>query len=444
MNRLLLLAVLACGSNREAAPRPEPEPIRETPQVEAVPDAPSCEPGWASPFTPDTGQLNRNLAALQKIEAGELEAARTDLEALIAEAPGYDSARFNLACALAKLGLTDEARTHLEALLCADLPTNLPRARSDEDLSALRSEVDAIATRLLPLYRDTEGTPLVAFGGTLIERASPSPPNLHWSQSGLWTGTRFVPVGPRQQARERDGEPPLLASTIAGDLVIGVESVSSAAEAEYLPPLKVSVTRAFEGEELHARRYDLSQDEYFDVSVGAVDGRAWIGFESHFRGAPPPRREWIDDGSRLSATPTASMRLGMQTWAPHVDDTHVEVMRRRELRLEGTTLTLDRRHATNTLRAIEQDPWIVLHSYAIGDCGETDRYFVQMVERSSGRVRWEEAGEGQVLLRFHEGALWIQKNDALFVLSDPARNDRIALPAGLGLSSRWYAFNPMC
>lgn len=441
----VLLLIVGCGS-REAEPEPKREPpVVETPTPPApTPEPPPCEPGWSTPFTPSAAQLNHNRRALSRLAADDVEGARAELAALLDDVPAYDSARFNLACALARLDRDAEARDELETLLCRDLPTNLPRARSDEDLADLRSDVDTIAERVLPRYRETEGTPLVAFGKTEVGSDFQAP-NLFWSQSGIWTGARFVPAAPRQQARQRNGEQPLLASTVIGDVAVEVESVASAAEMAYLPPLEVRVTKLFEGEQIAERRYDLSQDEYYDVSVGAVDGRAWIGFEAHFDDGPAPRIEWIDDASRLSTRRDPAMQLGTQTWAPALRPSSHVVRRRRELQVGARTIELDRRHrALNGTHVIGSRPLALVISSAVGDCGSPDRWVLEMVDTTAGTTLWKADGEGQVLVRFHDGKLWMQLNDSLFVLPDPRRDERTALPNGLGLSSTWYSFNPMC
>ena len=445
MSLMLVLCLAGCDSP-ESTPEPQPEePVEApTPPRPATPEPPTCEPGWATPFTPSAANLRQNRRALSKLSGDDLEGARDELVALLADAPDYDSARFNLACTLARLDRDDEARAELETLLCRDLPTNLPRARSDDDLRGLRGELDAIAERLLPRYRETEGTPLVAFGKTEVG-AGFEAPHLHWNQSGLWTGERFVPAAPRQQARRRGGERPLLASALADEVAVLVEGVSSSAEVEHLPPMKVTVTKLFEGEEITHRSYDLSQKEYFDVVVGAVDGRAWIGFEAHFDGAPPPRIEWVDDRSPLTARPDPVLALGMQTWAPAAPTSSHEVRRQRELRVGEHSFELDRRHrAMNDSAVLASDPLALVVSEAVGDCGSPDRWVLELVDTRAGDTLWKAHGEGQVLARFLGDALWMQSEDELFVLPDPTRDERNALPPGFGLSSTWVAFNPMC
>lgn len=446
MRWCLLALVLACGSNEADAPKREAPPVETptpTPTPTTTPAPTPCEPGWSTAFTPTADQLASNRRALARLADDDVEGARIELTTLVDAAPDYDSARFNLACTLARLDRDEEARALLETLLCRDLPTNLPRARADEDLRDLRGDVDTIASRVLPRYRETEGVALVAFGKTEVGGDFHAP-HLHWNQSGLWTGERFVPAGPRQQARHRE-HPPLLASAIAGDVVVLAESVSSSAEMDFLPPVAVTAVKIFEGDEIAQRRFDVSQEEYYGIAIGAVDGRAWIGFEGFGDDAPAPRVQWIDDGSRIATLPEGSLDMGMQTWAPSAA-TSSHRASRRGLRVGETTIALDARHRrmNGPPHVLGSGPLALAVSEAVGDCGVRDRWVIEMVDTAAGSSLWNAHGEGQVLLRFYDGKLWMQLNDALFVLPDPRRDERTPLPAGLGLSSTWYSFNPMC
>lgn len=107
-----------------------------------------------------------NAKGLEHHRAGRFEAASERFAAAIATSPDHDLARFNLACALTKLGRVDEAAAELATLLVRDPVRFVPRLRSDGDLAALReapqgtrleaAAVDALAA-LEAAYRGAIG-----------------------------------------------------------------------------------------------------------------------------------------------------------------------------------------------------------------------------------------------------------------------------------------------
>lgn len=81
-----------------------------------------------------------NTAALVAHGAGSYEAARDGFARASALAPAWSTPRFNLACALARLGDLDGAAEAIEPALLRDLPETLERLARDPDLEPLRVE----------------------------------------------------------------------------------------------------------------------------------------------------------------------------------------------------------------------------------------------------------------------------------------------------------------
>ena len=147
----LVAIVVGCG---EEAPSPAVTP----PVVEAVPEPPTsnepapralprCEAlGRTSiPDVPSRDARRTNREGLTAHERGDHAAALASFERALELAPDYENARFNEACALARLGRIDEAWERVQALACADLPSFAPRVLRDPDLEGVRAAHDVAA-----------------------------------------------------------------------------------------------------------------------------------------------------------------------------------------------------------------------------------------------------------------------------------------------------------
>lgn len=455
--RLLLVFVLACGSSSDesASPTPTPTPeaeVLEPTEVEAeaeVVEVP-CDIGYAAPFSPTRAHLRSSRAALAMHRRGEFAEAASAFAALAAEAPEYGSARFNLACAQTKLGQLEEAKATLAQLFCEDLPTNLPRALGDEDLEPLRAELTTLGSAMVERYREASagGVTLVAFGQTgfgdgLPEEGDPET-LLLWSQPGFWNNQRFVPAGPRQQGRSSDSRP-MFPSFVGEDRVVQVQTISSSAESDFLPPLRIIERSLFDGVVRSEERFDESQNEFYGVFIGVHEAQTYVRFD--------PRREELPHRTLALATrrvmpnppmESARIKFGMSQWTTHDLPADVE-LHGHGIRYGTRSIGLDSRHHRMFGKHLitNADVAVVLSSN-VGDCGSPDRYIIEAVDLESGATLWKEAGEGQRLVQFQDGHLWIQTNDAFFICEDPRENVCTELPTGFGLSSLFLAFNPMC
>lgn len=409
----------------------------------------ACNIGYAAPFTPTRAQLRSSRLALAMHRRGDFDDAVQAFAALVAEAPGYGSARFNLACSQARAGQLPEAKATLVTLFCEDLPTNLPRALGDEDLAPLRSDMEALGAALVPRYREASagGVFLVAFGRTgLGDGGDYAQTELVWSQPGLWKDQTFVPAGPRQQSRTTDYTTPMFPSFVTGDRVVQVETVSSSAEADFLPPLHVVERTLFDGVTRSEARFDESQNEIYGVHIGVRDGQTYVRFDAGTGDAE--HRTNVLATRRVMPNPpmeSAQIEFGMSRWTPTGPSAAVVSQNRRTLRFETRTLELDAAHRRLSNTRVITDAGVALvYSSNVGDCGYPDRYLAEALDLTTGTSLWKESGEGQRLFHFQGGQLWMQTEDALLVFEDPRQNEGTPLPAGLGLSSLFLAFNPMC
>ena len=99
-----------------------------------------------------------NRTALRAHHLGDYAASLAGFTEALVASPGYAMARFNQACALARLGRTDEAEALMMTLLAEDLPTFAQRFLDDDDLSSLREgqhnvRLRAAIEQLLPVMQ---------------------------------------------------------------------------------------------------------------------------------------------------------------------------------------------------------------------------------------------------------------------------------------------------
>jgi hypothetical protein len=412
----------------------------------------TCDIGYPSPFTPTNTHLRASRAGLAMHRRGEFAEAASAFAAVAADAPGYGSARFNLACAQTRAGQLEDAKTTLTQLFCEDLPTNLPRALSDEDLEPLRADIEALGSALVRRYREASagGVSLVAFGRTGLGDGDPAEgypeTELLWSQPGLWQSGRFVPAGPRQQRRSTGSPEPMFPSFVAEDRVVQVDTVSSSAEADFLPPLRVIERSLFDGVVRSDERFDESQNDFYGVFMGVHDGQTYVRFDPR-RNEPAPHRTLDLSTRRVMPNPpmqSARIGFGMSQWTT-IDRPSNLMLSGRTLHHGTQSIEVDARHRRmHGKRVLAAAGVAIVHSSNVGDCGHPDQYLVEVMDLETGATLWKEHGEGQRLLQFHDDQLWMQTNDAFFVFEDPRQNERTQLPAGLGLSSLFLAFNPMC
>ncbi len=198
----LLVPVLVATLAIAAAPAPPPAADAAD---AAEPPAPTPI-GWASVPGPVLAEADAaNRAALERHRAGDYSGARAGFEEALAAAPEFALARYNLACALSRLGETEGAAAQLETLLTADLTHYRRRLDDDPDLEALRrsphlARLHAHIDALLPRWRDAvaRGVPAVAWRAAARAEAGKARARQLVRAGVLVPEThRFVPLGPR-------------------------------------------------------------------------------------------------------------------------------------------------------------------------------------------------------------------------------------------------------
>lgn len=166
--------------------------------AEAPADAPAPLPPGAPlghaaiPERPSDAARRANANGLTAHRAADYEASSGKFAEAVKLASGYDLARYNLACALGRLGRHAEAATELEALLRRDLPSYAPRLAEDPDLETLRAAPEGaklveLAAALRPAWAAAVRT-----GIPVVARVSG-----RW-QAGVYVldERRFLPVAP--------------------------------------------------------------------------------------------------------------------------------------------------------------------------------------------------------------------------------------------------------
>lgn len=178
-----LLVLLSCTATpppgRDASePAVEASPPQEvTPSAAEEPPPPSTPPaialsdiGWQRrPQISGTARAH-NRKALRRHKAGDYADARTGFAKAVEVSPDHDMARFNLACALTRLGELEAARDALSRVLHRDLMRFQGRWTDDADLEALRASehaatIDALIGRLRTAYETAhdDGVPTYFF-----------------------------------------------------------------------------------------------------------------------------------------------------------------------------------------------------------------------------------------------------------------------------------------
>jgi hypothetical protein len=307
----LTLVALGCGSGEEptspsasSAPAPPlaPSPPPLTLQAETAATEPAEPPARLvigveqlaeALSTGDRAALQRALAVHR---SGDYAASEAAFRAFAEAHPAYLMARFNHACALARLGRTGEARALYESLLVLDLPTFGPRLDTDEDLAALREgehgrALSAWRARAMDAYSRAlrDGAAVVHEVVELRDEAvDPSQgADRVTVHAGVWLAAerRFVPMGPRVSSSSHSGIPGLIVlSASVLDRALGVVIAfwgegADAEGADYITAAHVAAWRAGVGTELASQHAPcVSEGHCSFPELHATDGGVAVRF----------------------------------------------------------------------------------------------------------------------------------------------------------------------
>jgi len=459
----------ACGCDRArpaqhaantppAAPTP-PASVQTltplTPPASPHAGAPPCAAlGYAAaPRSPTKVAQALNLLALAEHRAGRYESSARGFESALELEPTYAAARFNLACALARLERLDEARRAIHTLLCEDLPSYAPRLTSDPDLEPLRAELSALVPAIARQYAAAaaSGASLVAGGTDLVEER----PESAWIQAGIWShgARRFVPMGPRVREGTTTSSPswPIAAAHFDADRMRSLVVTMQGNDAEgdlALARVHIQTFVAPTGEVELDVRPALGETYLLEVALAETGANVYLPGWQH--GPRPVVRSVSVTMPRIQATGLEGtrLRLGPVSWSPATPASGYEIVGdalrtpRGEVRLGAGHRALDR----HTVRATSDASVAFAVSSRWGDCGFRDRYVIDRVERS-GVVTRIAGGAGQPHLELGlDGAVYLQVGAELrrWPAATSAASASEVLPTGFGLSSQPDDFNPYC
>lgn len=139
----LALMSTACAPRQDIVPDPEPVRVEEPPpKPRPVPVRWSVsieELGWDEvPDEPPKDAFRSNTEGWKLHQEGNWAGSRAAFAEAVRAFPDYDLARYNLACAYARLGQLDQALETLTTVLKRDFPRFRRRAEEDQDLQRLR------------------------------------------------------------------------------------------------------------------------------------------------------------------------------------------------------------------------------------------------------------------------------------------------------------------
>ncbi len=435
----IVLALAGCECGREEPPPPSAPP---TPRVTDPAPAPVIEPvataapltiGYApTPVEPDGDAEARNRAALARHRAGDFVASEAAFGALARERPSFLFARFNHACALARLERLDEAHAILEELLALDYPTFAPRLDADEDLAALRAGAHAeiladLRARIEAAYRAAmrEGVPIVYVDDDPGER----PGTARVVQAGVWLARerRFVPMGPRIVQGREEYEECIAATVLDAErgVVVAISGQGMRAEGgDYLRAARVGAWEAPTGRELERRLFStVSLPEIHALPGGAALRHFDLERES-FEEHPIDVLMAASEG-RYDAARRPRLRCDQESCDVAWDgEVSLEVTRELGVTIawgEGaTTVTLDpahrgHRHArtrTWSVRA-ERGAWVISReSISFDWTPGVGAAAISYVDRESGAVTRVLAGRGLAGARVGpDGSVYLQLGD---------------------------------
>ena len=401
---------------RRRAPAPRELAIVAEPPTDAGPPRKEIDPaalGFALRPDEPTRSANEAVhAGLARHRAGAFAASRALFDEALAASPSYALARFDRACAAARLGDLESAATDLETLLALDLPGFVGRIESDPDLeplrtskrgAELRSKREAIRAAWHAAIADA--VPAVMWrerdGSALSYKSAKE---AAWLRVGAWSPTthRFLPLAPDVPATNGWFER-------AVDRAVVVEARINRCQTDSCPNLehaRVSIFDAATSSPVSEATYDARMfGATIAVSAGSVRGdfddcnepscdTGWLRIDG---------KSWAKDRSPL---PQPDVRLGADPWGATLTtmpkgwalDARSGVL----TLASGKTLTLDKLHRDGSSTVIvDGDRALVATSHTGCDCehfpsGEhgLHDHVVSVVEVAAGSAHVWRKGAG--------------------------------------------------
>jgi len=160
------------------------------------------------PALPSAAALKHLHDGLARHNKADYTGSLAEFEAALALAPDHALARFDVACAAARLGDLGRAEREIDTLLRLDLPAFAPRFEGDTDLAALRAASEGARLRARARVIE-EAYARAASVGVSAVMFRPRPPEVNlgisdprWLRAGVWVheARRFVALAPEVPA----------------------------------------------------------------------------------------------------------------------------------------------------------------------------------------------------------------------------------------------------
>ena len=447
---LVCVAALSCSSKSEQPPAPAQgavaPPAKAKPAIDAPAPSPAPVPTPALAATPEpvgfdglpaavSAEANAlNSKALKAHGKGDFETSRAGFEAAVKASPGFLLARYNMVCALSRLGRLDEAASELGALFALDLPRFKPRLTEDSDLAALAASPQG--KTLLARADELEKSWRYALeNGIPTVTSSPV-------RAGVWVQAwkRFVPMGPPVSGA--------VSAVLAGDKVLTVAAKSEEGTSLLmLGNARIVVATAPLGPVQLEKKLSKTDESYATMEIGFTSGgirfhvappdgaSSWTdiatpgGAESKTGGAPPsPRLVITPNGTKLAAEPPAGFKKEKNALVTPAG---------------GEPIQLGSGHAASsyTTIVVSPDGTIAVVASVRSDCpmeamGGVFKHFVDRVNLTTKAVeRLSEAGSSAEAIIGPDGALYLQIGDRIRRYASPADASYEELPVGIQLAA---------
>ncbi|MCA9519092.1 MAG: tetratricopeptide repeat protein [Myxococcales bacterium] len=448
---LLSSFLLASGCPRQQIrdPEPDPEPVADPePAPKPKPKGPARwsvglgDIGWDDvPGEPPDRAFRANTEGWKRHEKGDWAGSKPLFEEAVDIVTEYDLARYNLACALSRLGQLDDALLELTTVLKRDFPRFKRKALEDPDLgnlrrSALGDELEWRVEKLDEIWKQAMqvGTPTIAWRpwtDTVIAAAQGGQGQL--LRPGVWIDDvrRFVPA---MELQEGVYSGLVDVERQQAILVTGARTADTPPQFRdahlYVAPL--SPVGA------NPRDASLTLDALDTIEVHAVSSGARVRLNRHktawreLRAGGLVRGEGQDTPDRpvLMVTPDGSLLTQPLPAGWSVKNRTVYMPGGEEVTVQST-------HSVTNVRSLlfnADRSWAVLIGVRMkcGKDGAELRHAVDRIDLRSRRAEGLSNRDGAAAAVFgRDGALYLQVDDTLQRYASPDDDTFETLPEGI-------------
>jgi urease beta subunit len=397
----------------------------------------------ARPALPSAATLKHLHDGLAHHHKADYARSLVEFEAALALSPDDALARFDVACASARLGHFGRAEQELDTLLRLDLPAFLPRFEADPDLAALRGGPEGARLRARALVIADAYQRAAATGVSAVV-FRPRPPEVdhalsdpRWLRAGVWIheARRFVALAPEVPATAAWFDRAHRRTVVAHLDIVDCAS-------DFCPALggaEVSVFALGRAEPVATTHRDPDEDRLYQLSVRAGDA-VWAELDT-WSAHPDIRRFDGGDGSGAfaasAAPPVDAVRatLDVSPWGSLLttQPEGLRVERGTLVRASGAPISLGPLHKRGAHAVVAHGERAVVVSSEVGcECNEREdsvyRHAVSIIDLAAGTATRFESGDGVAAVAIDDGgAVYLQVGEA--VRRFPSID---AMPAGPG------------